>query len=25
VRIDVVGVLKTAPGEFTIEHVQGVG
>jgi putative endonuclease len=25
VRIDVVGVLRTAPGQFTIEHVRGVG
>lgn len=25
IRIDVVGVLRAAPGEFTIEHVQGVG
>jgi putative endonuclease len=25
IRIDVVGVLRTAPGEFTIEHVRGVG
>jgi putative endonuclease len=25
IRIDVVGVLKTAPGEFSIEHVRGVG
>jgi putative endonuclease len=25
VRIDVIGVLRTAPGEFAIEHVRGVG
>jgi putative endonuclease len=25
IRIDVVGVLKTAPAEFSIEHVRGVG
>jgi putative endonuclease len=25
IRIDVVGVLKVAPGEFSIEHVRGVG
>ena len=25
IRIDVVGVLKSGPGEFTIEHVRGVG
>ncbi|MGO8882653.1 MAG: YraN family protein [Streptosporangiaceae bacterium] len=25
VRIDVVGVLKTAAGEFSIEHVRGIG
>jgi putative endonuclease len=25
VRIDVVGVLRTAPGQFTIEYVRGVG
>jgi putative endonuclease len=25
IRIDVVGVLKTAPGEFSIEHVREVG
>jgi putative endonuclease len=25
VRIDVVGVLRTAPGQFSIEHVRGVG
>ena len=25
IRIDVVGVLQTAPGEFTLEHVRGVG
>ena len=25
IRIDVVGVLKAAPGEFSIEHVRGVG
>jgi putative endonuclease len=25
IRIDVVGVLRAAPGEFTIEHVRGVG
>jgi putative endonuclease len=24
IRIDVVGVLRAAPGEFTIEHVRGV-
>jgi putative endonuclease len=24
IRIDVVGVLKTAPGDFSIEHVRGV-
>ena len=24
-RVDVVGVLKSADGEFTIEHVRGVG
>lgn len=25
VRIDVVGVLRTAPGQFSIQHVRGVG
>ncbi len=25
IRIDVVGVLKSGTGEFTIEHVRGVG
>jgi hypothetical protein len=25
IRIDVVGVLRVAPAEFTIEHVRGVG
>jgi putative endonuclease len=25
VRIDVVGVLRTGPGQFSIEHVRGVG
>jgi putative endonuclease len=25
IRIDVVGVLRAAPGEFSIEHVRGVG
>jgi len=25
IRIDVVGVLQTRPGEFGIEHVRGVG
>jgi putative endonuclease len=25
IRIDVVGVLRTAPGQFSIEHVRGVG
>jgi putative endonuclease len=25
IRIDVVGVLRVAPGEFSIEHVRGVG
>jgi putative endonuclease len=25
IRIDIVGVLRAASGEFTIEHVQGVG
>lgn len=25
IRIDVVGVLRTAAGEFSIEHVRGVG
>ena len=25
IRIDVVGVLRTAPGVFSIEHVRGVG
>ena len=25
IRIDIVGVLRVAPGEFTIEHVRGVG
>jgi putative endonuclease len=25
VRIDVVGVLRSAPGQFSIEHVRGVG
>ncbi len=24
IRIDVVGVLRTGPGEFSIEHVRGV-
>jgi len=25
VRIDIVGVLKSPSGEFTIDHVRGVG
>ena len=25
IRIDVIGVLKVAPGEFSLEHVRGVG
>ena len=25
IRIDVIGILQTAPGEFRIEHVRGVG
>jgi putative endonuclease len=25
IRIDLIGVLRIAPGEFTIEHVRGVG
>ena len=25
IRIDVVGVLRSVSGEFTIEHVRGVG
>lgn len=25
IRIDIVGILRGASGEFTIEHVQGVG
>jgi putative endonuclease len=25
IRIDVVGVLRTAPGQFSIDHVRGVG
>jgi putative endonuclease len=25
IRIDVVGVLRSAPGEFSIDHVRGVG
>jgi putative endonuclease len=25
IRIDVIGVLQVAPGEFSIEHVRGVG
>jgi putative endonuclease len=25
IRIDVVGVLRTASGEFSVEHVRGVG
>jgi hypothetical protein len=25
IRIDIVGVLKVAPGEFSVEHVRGVG
>jgi putative endonuclease len=25
IRIDVVGVLRTGPGTFSIEHVRGVG
>jgi|SRR5215472_14635793 len=25
IRIDVIGVLRTAPGQFSIEHVRGVG
>ena len=25
IRIDIVGVLRDASGDFTIEHVQGVG
>jgi putative endonuclease len=24
IRVDVVGVLRTAPGEFSVEHVRGV-
>ena len=24
-EIDIVGVLRAAPGEFSIEHVRGVG
>jgi len=24
IRIDVIGVLRTSPGEFSIEHVRGV-
>jgi len=25
IRIDVVGILQTGPGQFSIEHVRGVG
>jgi putative endonuclease len=25
IRIDVVGVLRTAPGQFSVDHVRGVG
>ncbi len=25
IRVDVIGVLQTAPGQFSIEHVRGVG
>jgi putative endonuclease len=25
IRIDVIGVLRVAPGEFSIDHVRGVG
>jgi putative endonuclease len=25
IRIDVIGVLQTGPGQFSIEHVRGVG
>ena len=25
IRIDIIGVLRTGPGEFSIEHVRGVG
>jgi putative endonuclease len=25
IRIDVIGVLRTGPDEFTVEHVRGVG
>jgi putative endonuclease len=25
IRIDIVGVLQTGPGQFSIEHVRGVG
>jgi hypothetical protein len=25
IRIDVVGVLRTAPGQFSIDHVRGAG
>jgi putative endonuclease len=25
IRIDVIGVLRAGPGEFSIEHVRGVG
>jgi putative endonuclease len=25
IRIDVIGVLQTGPGQFSIEHVHGVG
>jgi hypothetical protein len=25
IRIDVIGVLRTASGEFSLEHVRGVG
>jgi putative endonuclease len=25
IRIDIVGVLRVAPGQFSIEHVRGVG
>jgi putative endonuclease len=25
IRIDVIGVLRTASGEFSVEHVRGVG
>jgi putative endonuclease len=25
IRIDIVGVLRVAPGQFTVEHLRGVG